>query len=285
MFHLRTSAQTHYSRGLIIGAPNTGKTSFLSTIAEPTVVLAYPDEKGIRSIPVADHIQAYIFDSLPLVPEATVQEHYAASLDKYHNVLAVTRTILAQKDKPEVLFLDGLSKFYDLILDVVTKGKYLQGRPFDETGDYTTRLYGNAHTLFRNYLSEIYLSALPTIIATAWERLTYDDEASSDQQKRQDTRQGLRVWVPALPGQMGNLAAGEFDWCVRTGLTRGAECTQCQMIKKKGGKPLGDYHYTFQLQPWQHVQCVGIKGMKDHSIPTFIHQDWPMLRDFVARGA
>jgi hypothetical protein len=278
------------SRGLIIGSPNTGKTSLLTSMPEEMVIcLSFPDEKGIRSIPSTPNIQSITFECEPVAEDeslslaANIQKHYVHSMEKYQAVLNATRSILkGNHGTADILFLDGLSKFYDLTLDIVTKGRYLQGIPFETAGDYTTRLYGNSHVLFRNYLSEIYLAErFSVIIATAWERLGQEEEDISESQKMQNTKQGQRVWLPALPGQMGNLAAGEFDWCIRAGFTLGRDCNTCQMIKKKGGKALDDYHHTFQLAPDGKVQCVGMKGMRGRRVPTYIHQEWADLKQFI----
>src|SRR5438876_12161600 len=89
------------SRGLIIGSPNTGKTSLLATMNEENITcLSFPDEKGIRSIPTSSNIQSITFECEPLgedeslTLQANVQRHYVHSMEKYQAVLNATRSIL-----------------------------------------------------------------------------------------------------------------------------------------------------------------------------------------------
>ncbi len=281
-----TARSSALSRGLIIGSPNTGKTSFLSTIKdEKVIVISFPDEKGIRSIPIQDNITPITFTYATLPEEATDLDHYNLSMTKYQETLKATRSVLSGKlDTCDILFLDGLSKFYEIILDITAKGKYLQGRAFDTSGTYTTRIYGQAHVLFRNYLSEIYNSSVCNyIISTSWEKLSHEDENSSDNEKRDNLKQGKRVWLPALPGQMASLSTGEFDWCIRTGFVSPYDCTMCKAFRSNNikGEIFNEDHFSLQLKPFNDVQCVGIKGTKGRSVPTFIHQEWKYLKQYI----
>src|SRR6266446_7795866 len=137
------------SRGLIIGSPNTGKTRLLNFIEEERVlVVSFPDEKGVKSIPMEkDNITSILFGVEPLPEEAEQSHRFQRSKEKYHVVLTATRRILkGEFGSYDVLYLDGFSKFYETILDVVCKGRYLKGDVFEETGSYTTRLYQASHT-------------------------------------------------------------------------------------------------------------------------------------------
>lgn len=282
-----TEASPIKSRGLIIGSPNTGKTSLLETITEDKVIVfSYPDEKGIKSIPQdKENIIALcpVYETLP--EEATPQDHFNLSMEKYQVTLQTTRQILAGKyGEGDIFFGDGLSKFYEIILDLTAKGKYLRGLAFDDKGDYTTRIYGQAHVLFKNYLSEVYLNGtFKYIIMTCWEKLSHEDENASDQEKRDNLRHGRRVWLPALPGQMANLSSGEFDWCIRAGFTSRMNCTMCNAFAKKGLKQniIDKEHHTFQLKPDEDVQCVAVKGSRTRNIPTYIHQEWDYLKSYI----
>lgn len=275
------------SRGLIIGSPNTGKTSLLQTITqERVIVYSFPDEKGIKSIPQdQDNIIALTptYDTLP--ENASQSEYLQLSLDKYNITLQTIRKILKlEYGEGDVLFLDGLSKFYETVLDITGKGKYLQGRAFENTGDFTTRIYGQAHVLFRNFLSEIYLnSTFQYVISTCWEKLSHEDENASEQEKRDNLKHGRRVWLPALPGQMANLSTGEFDWCIRAGFTHTLHCTMCKAFTKKNlkDKVIEGDHHTLQLRPYEDVQCVAVKGSRNKIIPTFIHQEWEYLKSYI----
>lgn len=273
------------SRGLIIGSPNTGKTSLLHTIEDNVIVYSFPDEKGVRSIPQSDNIISLIPVYDTLSEEANSSEHYQLSVEKYNTTLSTIRRILkGEYGQADILFLDGLSKFYEIILDITGKGKYLQGKAFETSGDYTTRIYGQAHVLFRNFLSEIYQNSTHKyIISTCWEKLSHDDENASDSEKRDNLKHGRRVWLPALPGQMANLSTGEFDWCIRAGFTHNLQCTMCRAFSSKNMKDkiIEGEHHTFQLRPYEDVQCVAVKGTRNKAIPTFIHQEWNYLKSYI----
>jgi hypothetical protein len=275
-------------RGLLIGSPNTGKTSFLETIKDERVaVLSFPDEKGIKSIPIQDNIESFTFEIDPLPEGASTQDRYKASMEKELAISTLTNSILkGDYGHFDIFFGDGLSKYYELCLDIVSRGKYLEGNPFDTEGAFTTRLYGNAHVRFRNYLSLVYSSSIPISLFTCWEKLGYEDENISDKDKRDNLRVGNRVWLPALPGQMANLSTGEFDFVVRTGFTNTPLCDMCKAFASNTNKDIqalvqkGEHH-TLQLQPKNDVQCVGIKGIRKRYIPTFIHQEWSYLKGYV----
>jgi len=239
----------------------------------------------VKSLPMeTEAVRSLIVTSEPLAESATLLERYQLSLEKYQATLAITRQILTGKHGAyELFFYDGLSKFYELCMDIVSKGRYLQGQVFDEKGDYTTRLYGHAHQLFRNYLTEIYMSNTPLFVATAWERLAGEDENASEAEKRTAQRTGQRVWLPAFPGQMGYTINGEFDWSIRAGLSYPQECDSCAVYRKHketAAEVATGQHYTWQLKPRGDVQHVGVKGLY-HIVPTYVHQSWPNLCDFI----
>ncbi len=276
------------SRGLLIGSPNSGKTRILNSIEEERViVLSFPGEKGVKSIPLEqENIESLVLESGPLSNEADQAERYARSMEQYQVVLKVTRQILrGEYGEYDIFFLDGFSKFYETILDVVCKGRFLQGIVFSETGDYTTRLYQASHTLARNYLSEIYESSLfPLVITTCWEKLREPDQNASSEEVREHVRKGKRVWMPALPGQMGDLATGEFDWCVRASYTMPGVCSHCIALSRAGKQKdvPASLHGTFQVLPYDDVQCVGVKGRSISPQYTFIHQEWRILKALVS---
>ena len=275
------------SRGLIIGSPMTGKTSLLNTINdERVIVLNYPGEPT-KSIPIKDNIQAVIFTYDTLPEDATLQDRYMLSMQKYQDVLSVTGKILkGELGEFDIFFGDGVSSFYNTVIDIVTRGRYLQGDVFDTSPNatYSTRLYQPAHTLFSGYIESIYNSTATTAIMTCWERLAIEDANASMQKQKEDIKSGERVWIPALPGQMGVIGPGKFDWCIRTGFTHTMQCDTCQALTRAGrGKDRVDgQHHTLQLMPNSDVQCVGIKGARMRRIPTFIHQEWSHLKGFIS---
>jgi len=273
---LRRKGESVKNRILVIGSPNTGKTSLLSTIEDEKVaVLSFPDEKGIKSIPEKENIESFIFEIEPLKEECSNSDRYKLSLEKYNIVLSTTRSILKQNF--DLFFGDGLSKFYQVCLDVATKGLYSSGNEFE------ARLYGTAHVLFSNYLNEVYSSPIKTTVFTSWEKLGQEDENSSDQEKRENLKRGNRVWIPALPGQMANISTGEFDAVIRAGFTNTPLCSMCSIFREKKleSKIISGEHHTFQLKPKDDVQCVGIKGKRNKKIPTFIHQEWSYLKELI----
>jgi hypothetical protein len=275
------------SRGLIIGGPNKGKSNLVNKIHDETVlVLSVPGEKGYKTIPQdQDNIEPIILIPDPLPENASALDQYEHSAERYNALLLTSRLILkGEYGAKDILFVDGLSKLYDIIMDVVCKGRYLKGEPFQERGDYTTRLYASAHMLMRQYLTELYDSKLfKLIICTAWERLIEPDPNASVAEAANTVRLGQREWVGAFPGQLGYLVPGEFDWTIRAAYTRPAVCTTCQLAAGQGKHTLAqrDGHLTYQLLPYDDCQCVGLKGMRVPRAATFIHQDWNVLRSFV----
>lgn len=282
MIKIIKNKETKKVRGLIIGSPNTGKTSFLETIKEEKVaVLSFPDEKGIKSIPTQDNIESFTFESEILNDNPSQLDKYTSSLEKYSAVIKITNSIIkGEYGDFDILFGDGLSKFYEICLDLSTKGAFSIGN------DFEARAYGSAHVRFRDYLSSVYSSTIPISLFTSWEKLGHEDENSSDKEKKENLKGGNRVWIPALPGQMANLSTGEFDFVVRTGFTNTPLCDMCLAFSQNSNKDIqalverGE-HFTLQLQPKNDVQCVGIKGNRKRNIPTFIHQEWNYLRRYV----
>lgn len=286
---VRSKTGSTKRRLLFAGEPQSGKTYSLRTfgIEGQVHILAMPGEKGIQSIPEGENFHSYVFEVEPLPEDASLRDKLQVSLEKKDLVERTTRSILAGKEgKVDVFVADGLLKYHEIITDCVSGGRFLEGKPFETKGDYTTKLFGPAHQLFKNYLSEIYYSQVPIFIGTTWVKYDFESENESQQQKESDLRHGMRKLYPHLPGQMRHDITGEFDGYIHCCWVEPTQCDMCKFFIKKGqtAHVIEEPHRVWQVKPKGEVVGVGLKdhtGRLSSGSFTYIHQDWQILKQLI----
>lgn len=93
-----------FSRALLVGPPNSWKTSSLATWPRPMVIVSYPGEKGTGAIPQGDGIKAFVW---------RVDEVTQGSVQAVAEIEALTTNILAGKYGQIQTFAgDGIHKLY-----------------------------------------------------------------------------------------------------------------------------------------------------------------------------
>jgi len=272
-------------RVLFSGEPNSGKSYSLNTFSEEGEVhiISYPDEKGVRSLPVGDNFHVYTFTYEPLPDDAKEGDYFDLLREKQRDVEILTRQLIkGEFGKVDVLVGDGLLKYYEICMGRLSRGKFTKGDPFETSGSYTTRLFGSGHQVFKNYLGEIYHSSIPLFIGTTWVKYDFEEENLSDSQKRDQMKQGGQKLFPHLPGQMRRDVIGEFDASILCTWSMFNKCATCA-VAQKNNKPFEkEEHRVWQLCPFGDAQFVGIKDARiGKKYPIFIHQDWKILKSLM----
>lgn len=237
------SWQQGLRRCLIVGPPNSRKTTSLFTWPRPATVVSYPGEKGYASIPVGDEgIQAFVWEddvATKTSPSALVKE-----------IESITFQALA---KPGLVTFagDGLHKLYTAYLNEATNGAYAAG------DDFEPRLYGRAHEAFLHYLNRVMHSKVQYVVFTVWDGREADNpEAGS---------KGPTHIFPDLPGKLAKRIMGEFSVVLYAEVTPPVP----GQVQKA----------TWQLQPGGKVWGAGVKvpPALAAKLPSRVPQDWKLV--------
>src|SRR3990167_4822771 len=145
------------NRALVVGPPNTFKTSSLLTWPRPAHIQVFPGEKGDATIPRGlPDLKAYLWSDNPVTKTPSSQI--------VTEVETLTWEILGGKHGPVTSFLgDGIHKYYAYVLDMVTGGAYFKGEEFEP------KLYSRSHEHFRYYIQRIMNSPVPYVGFTCWD--------------------------------------------------------------------------------------------------------------------
>lgn len=241
-----------FRRALLIGPPNSWKTTSLRTWPKPIAYLAYPGEQGVSSMPLEDGIMSF-------VPEMDPVEKLSAGA-QLREVDQLTADILSGKHGQFQTFAgDGIHKLYDVIYAHAFADL---GSDEEKVGG---RAYGVAHKEFRKRLRTLGESPMPYVVMTAWSTMERDDPESK-------VNRSKHVW-PHLPGTMGQDVVGEFG-CV---------------LYSKPGKEVAPGKFArgqWQTRPHGDVWGVGIKLPPELAakVPTLVDQNWAELEKLVTGG-
>jgi hypothetical protein len=248
-----------FNRALLIGPPNSWKTTSLKTWPKPIAYIAYPGELGLSSVPMDDQIQAWYWEHDPVTKQSP-----GAAL---RAVDAITIEILSGKHGEFATFAgDGLHKLYELIY--AASLSELENGPLGdkvEAEKLRGMAYGRAHNEFRQRIQLVSQSTISNVVMTAWSSMEKDDPENARSKKH--------VW-PGLPGTMGQDVVGEFG----------------AVLYAKPGTEIAPGKYTEgQWQTRRHGDVWGV-GLKlpvniATKIPTFVKQDWVELASLVEKIA
>lgn len=242
-------------RVLIIGPPNSRKTTSLGTFPRPTHIMAYPGEKGSSSIPNEPGISAYVWE----------QDDNLAPTRVWKEVQEETKKIISGAHGPITTFAgDGLHKLYGYIYETSLK-ELVDAFPNSDQEKLAGRAYGRAHKQFLDYLTMVNQSSIQNVVFTCW--------SGAEKDNPDDNKSKSHIW-PDLPGQLARWILGEFSVVVfaEVGLPNAAGVSEAY----------------WQLRPAGAVWGVGVKGQVSvvSKLPARVPQDWSKLEPLLlAAGA
>src|SRR5229473_2064730 len=202
------------SRTLIVGPPNSFKTTSISTWPRDIHWISYPGEKGHSSIPAGDPgVHAYVWEADDLTkfsPSSVVTE-----------IEKLTIEILTLKHGPITTFAgDGLHKLYEfyLLQELAALKQVFGGSPefagaTDEELEekLSGKAYGRAHSSFKHYLDIVGFSGVEHAVFTIWD---------GEEKDNPDNKRGGPSHVfPDLPGKMARRIMGEFPIVLASKIT------------------------------------------------------------------
>lgn len=232
-------------RSLIVGPPNSRKTTSLFTWPRPIGLISYPGEKGFASIPVGEPgVNAFVWEDDVVTktsPSALVKEIETASFE-----------LLAGKHGEITTFAgDGIHKLYSAYLNEATNGAYSNG------DDFEPRMYGRAHEAFLHYLNRVMHSKVQYVVFTVWDGREADNpEAGS--------KSPTHIF-PDLPGKLAKRIMGEFSVVLYAEVSPPV--------------PGQTQKATWQLQPGGKVWGAGVKlpVALAAKLPSKVPQDWKQV--------
>lgn len=298
MQFIAKSTQQTKLRLLISGLSNTGKTTSLPTFIygphdyfdneqqadavayageRKMVIISLPGETGTRTLPVdTPHLTSYTIETSPGEDSSTVQWSSAAlsAFDTLYSVI--------DKQKPDILCLDGATSLCDHIFNSITDGEWLAGTDLSinpKTGAATdkyraAKFYNYGHRTFGSYISNWYMSSIPTIIVTCWESW----QAARTDSDRPGAIGDTRYLWPDMPGEMATRIVGKFD--ARLSATLSSRC----LHKQCEDSATSTLHHVWQFLPRGDVMGVGIKGLKTKEVMKqrpYIHQCYSNLQELM----
>jgi len=230
-------------RVLIVGPPNSRKTTSLFTWPGPWGYMGYPGEKGFASVPVGlEGLTALVWESdiaTKTSPSALVKEIETATFE------------LIAKGNIRTFLGDGVHKLYGAYLNEASNGAYFAGDEFD------AKCYGRSHESFLNYLNRVLSSKIEYAAFTCWDGKEADNPDAGSK--------GTSHIYPDLPGQMAKRIMGEFSVVLHASVPAPVP-----------GQP---QNATWQLQPGGKVWGAGVKVPPHIAklIPQKVEQDWAKL--------
>lgn len=265
-------------RGLIIGGPNTFKTtSILRTTDKPLAILSYPGEKGAGVIPTDDpDIKGFIWEE-----EDAAQYSISKQIEEIEKA---TWDILSGKYGEIKTFAgDGLHKLASLYwnreyqkLLVAYATQIAQGKtdrdgiPLEES--LKLRAYGNLNfgscKDILKYITRVNQSNVHTVIFTCWEGVEAED--------KEITGTSTRHIFAELPGRLARLMVGEF------GVVLQATVSLPIPDPKHPGQVIQKGEW--QIRKAGRVWGVGVKVPYEIALklPERIPQDWQRLYTLLA---
>ena len=177
-------------RMLIVGAPNTFKTTSLAMVPRPAFLFSYPGEEGAGALPTAPDIISRTYEIGPNDVASVI----------WGDVERVTWEAIAGKYGPIKSFCgDGLYQLSVLALDVVSGGLFSKGEKVDPF------LYPQATNKVVGYLKRVLDSPVPYAFFTCWEGKEVIDPLAN---AKSDSPRAL---YPHLPGALAKQVMGLFS--------------------------------------------------------------------------
>ena len=231
------------SRVLIVGPPNSRKTTSLFTWPGPWGLVSYPGEKGYASIPAGrEGLSAFVWEddvAAKTSPSALVKEIESCTFD------------LLAKGGITTFLGDGLHKAYAAYINEASNGAYAAGDEFD------AKCYSRSHEAFLHYLNKIMVSKVRYVTFTCWDGKEADDPDAG-------SKGGSHIY-PDLPGKLAKRIMGEFSVVLHAAVSPPIP----------GQPPKA----TWQLQPYGKVWGAGVKVPVEiaSKLPQKFEQDWQKL--------
>lgn len=252
-----------FSRCLIIGPPNSRKTTSLLSFHRPISILSYPGEKGSGTIPINESgINAEVWED-----EEVVKEDPIKLIKEVEN-----KTIEMLAAKPRTFAGDGIMKLAGLYwrrefnrLTIINDSAKVPATEDEiKLRAYGNPNYGSTKDVLK-YISMVNHSNVETIVFTCWEGEERDDPKAKGRDVTTHT-------FADLPGALARRIVGEF------GIVLYSHVTQPDVK--------GESKATWQIRPSGKVWGVGVKlppavaaRMPGQGIP----QDWAKLFDVVKK--
>jgi hypothetical protein len=236
------SWQQALRRTLIVGPPNSRKTTSVFTWPGPWGLVSFPGEKGHASIPVGrEGLTAYVWEddvASKTSPAVLVKEIEKVSFELLAS--GGIRTFVG----------DGVHKLYGAYLNEATNGAYVNGDEFD------AKCYGRAHEMFLHFLNRVMVSKVEYVVFTCWDGREADNP---------EVKGGTSHVYPDLPGKLAKRIMGEFSVVLHA-----------EVPPPVPGQP---QRATWQLQPGGKVWGAGVKVPVEiaSKLPQKVEQDWGKL--------
>lgn len=294
------TADNNKERYLISGMQNIGKTTSAMTFLfgpydylnakerdkalsyagdKTMVVIACPGEFGTRKA-----LQHYIgqVPNLKVIGYQQTEQAASKTLEWSNDAMSGFNKLLGDliKDPPDIVLFDGLHGLWDHGMNRISGGAWLEAKDLSITDAGTSNqyrsggLYDRAHNLFGNYVSRIYESPIPLVIATVWE----DWKGQNTDASRPGGIEATRYLWCDIPGKMATRVVGKFDARLSAMLYPLCFHDNCKYDKAK------QEHYVWQFYPKNDVRGVGIKGLRlteDMKSKPWIHQNYQDLKDLM----
>lgn len=249
------------------------------------VVLVCPGETGNKSLPdETDQFKTYRQESDEGEEDFRSAEFSRDSVSLHNKLFAEI-----EKNKPDIVFLEGGHELYNHIFNDISDGEWLTGADMSinkKTGEATdkyraARFHDTAQKTFVNYLNRYYNSPIPLLGMTVWEEWKAAAQGEGDRPGGVATQVNARKYLwPALAGAMSIKMPGKFD--ARLSCQVRSICVHPKCEKRRDSQE----HYVWQFLPRDDVMGVGIKGYRpsgDMAKIPFIHQTWPDLKNLLKR--
>lgn len=292
-------------RPLLSGVTGTGKTYSLITFlygnydywdenersdaieyaaGKSMVVLVCPGEVGYKTLPRETEQFCWYYQENDGTEDFRTVEYSRYALNEYNETYKEI-----EKNKPDILWLDGGHELYNHVFNDISDGEWLAGTDMSinkKTGESTdkyraARFHDTAQKTFINYLNMYYNSPIPLLGMTTWEEWRAANYGEGDKPGGVDNKITSQQYLwPALAGKMAIKMPGRFD--ARLSCQISTQCIHKRCEKSK------DYreHFVWQFLSKNDVRGVGIKGLKptaNMEKTPYIHQTWPDLKDLLGR--
>lgn len=236
-------------RVLLVGPPNSRKTTGMGTWPGMKAYMVYPGETGHGSIDVTrEDTKAFVWEEdaqKTLGPAALVKEIESNTWD-----------ILAGKHGAfDVFNGDGIHKLYAAYINDASAGAFGKGEEFDP------KCYGHAHEMFAYYLNRVMASPMSYVNFSCWDGREADDPTMA---------KGTSHVYPDLPGKMAKRIMGMFSVVL-----------YCEVSPPQAAMPgqKPTQTATWQLQPGGKVWGAGVKVPPEIAakLPLKVEQNWQTL--------
>lgn len=186
------------SRKLIVGPPNSGKTTSLRTAKTPCFTISSPGEMGVNSLPRGEGFENFVWQASP--------EDKQDSKSVLNDVRQLAVDIITGKHGTcKTLVVDGVHKLGYYHLDAASNGTWFRGKDFEiERAFGKVDPYSKSYSTFEDFLKLVWFSPIENVIMTSWDGI----EPGSFGGVKVD---GGRVY-PGMHGKLAKTIMGYFSF-------------------------------------------------------------------------